>query len=479
MREKKSIMQNIDQLALGLYLGIMLIGLLTVYAVSYDPDVSSFFDLSLPHGKQMIFMAISLVAGFSILTFESTFFTKFAAPIYILVILVLLITYVVADEINGARSWLQVGGFQFQPAEFGKTATALMLAKVLSNFVGKPRTFGRKMIAYMVFGLPMLIIIMQNDLGSALVYASLVVVMYREGFSINEVVVVVLIGLAFVLSLLFDHIIILYVLSAGIFIWYIFSSTRLIRKDRIPGMLFLILLFAGLALLIFGLVNENFRLIASLAGLLSMVVAFFFLRKNKYRPAAGPVILYVLLGAFITYGSDYIMHHVLADYQAQRVLVTLGKEDDIEIKGDPTYNVTQSIMTIGSGGFAGKGYLHGTLTQSEQVPEQDTDFIFLSDREEFGFLGTAVFLAIYLVFILRVLYIAERQRSPFSRAYAYCIASIFTLQIAINVGMTIGLVPVIGIPLPFISNGGSSVIAFSIMVFIMLRLDADRLLILR
>ncbi len=476
MREKNSIMQNVDKLALGLYFALLVFGLLTVFAVSYDPDVSRFFNFSQTHGKQMIWMFISLIVGFSILTFDSTFFTKFAFIFYGIMLAVLVLTYFVAEDINGARSWLQVGSFQFQPAEFGKTATALMLAKFLSMIVGQPRNFKNKIIAYLILGVPMGIIIMQSDLGSALVYASLVIVVYREGFKINEVILVVAIMLAFVFSLLYDHVIIIYALSL-IIIGYVLSNTmRLIRKEKAKGILFISLFIIAVVILVIALQNLEFRIIGSIAGLAILVFSYLVVRKQKNHPVWPAIIVYLLIGAFVTYGSDYIMTKVLKDYQAERVLVTVGVIDD---DSDLTFNITQSKMTIGSGGIAGKGYLEGTLTQSEQVPEQSTDFIFCTIGEEFGFIGTFIFLIVYLVFILRIIFIAERQRSPFSRVYAYCVASFFFLQIMINVGMTIGLIPVIGIPLPFISYGGSSVLAFSILIFIMLRLDADRLLILR
>ncbi len=476
MREKKSVMQNVDQLALGLYLALMLIGLFTVFAVSYDPDTSRFFNFSQTHGKQMIWMCISLVVGFSILTFDSGFFTKFALIFYLITLLILVITYFVGEEINGAKSWLKVGGFQFQPAEFGKTATALMMAKYLSMIVGQPRNFKNKFISYLIFGVPLIIIVMQSDVGSAIVYASLVVVVYREGFKINEVLLVVAIGLGFVLSLLYDHLILMYFLSFLLVTYVIITTTRLIRKDKPRGIGFLILFIPSILILIYSLQNKEHAIYGSIAGLIVLFLSYLVVNKQKNHPVWAPIIIYLLLGAFVTYGSDYIMNDVLKTYQAERVKVTLGIIND---DSDLTYNITQSKMTIGSGGISGKGYLEGTLTQSEQVPEQSTDFIFCTIGEEFGFIGTFIFLIIYLIFILRIIFIAERQRSPFSRVYAYCVASFFFLQIMINVGMTIGLIPVIGIPLPFISYGGSSVLAFSVMVFIMLRLDADRLLILR
>ncbi len=476
MREKKSIMQNVDQLTLGLYFGLLVVGLFTVFAVSYDSETSRFFNFSQTHGKQMIWMVISVIMGFIILTFDSEFFVKFALVFYIILIVILGITYLVADEINGARSWLQLGSFQFQPAEFGKTITALILSKYLSIIATQPRSFKNKLIAYLIIGVPMGIIILQSDLGSALVYGSLVFVIYREGFPVYEVLFVIMLGLCFVFSLMFGLDAVAIALSVLIWVYVFFSSFKLIRKEKFKGVLFLLLFTAGILFFLLG--GEVFMI--SMYGIIPALVifllaAYFMVNKVKYFKIWWPVFIYFALLGFVVFGVSYITKSLLEDYQLQRIETLLGITQD----ADANYNVTQSKMTIGSGGIAGKGYLQGTLSQSEQVPEQSTDFIFCTIGEEFGFLGTAFFLLIYLVFILRIIYIAERQRSVFSRVYAYCVASVFFLQILINVGMTIGLVPVIGIPLPFISYGGSSVLAFSIMIFIMLRLDADRLLILR
>lgn len=476
MREKKSIMQNVDQLTMGLYFGLLLIGVLTVFAVSYDPESSRFFNFSQTHGKQLVWMVISVAMGFMLLTFDSEFFVKFAYIFYIIIIVVLAITYVVAKDINGARSWLQVGSFQFQPAEFGKTATALMLAKFMSLIAVQPRSFKNKLISYLIIGVPMGIIVLQSDLGSALVYGSLVFVIYREGFPVYEVLFVIMLGLCFVFSLMFGVDQVAIGLTILIWLFVAFSSIKLIRKEKIKGVLFLFVFTAGILVFLIGGEMYSLPIIASVAGMIILfLLSFRIAGKVKYFKPWWPVFIYVVLSVYLLIGVSFITTSLLQDYQLQRIETMLGITED----ADANYNVTQSKMTIGSGGIAGKGYLQGTLSQSEQVPEQSTDFIFCTIGEEFGFLGTGLFLTIYLVFILRVIYIAERQRSVFSRVYAYCVASVFFLQIMINVGMTIGLVPVIGIPLPFISYGGSSVLAFSIMVFIMLRLDADRLLILR
>jgi rod shape determining protein RodA len=475
MREKKSIMQNVDSFTLGLYFALLFIGLLTVFAVNFDKETSRFFDFSQTHGRQMIWMFISLALGFSILTFDINFFTKFSPVIYIALIVLLIITVAVAREINGARSWLQVGSIRFQPAEFAKTATALMLAKYLSIIDGKPRSLSNKIIAYLVLGVPMGIIILQQDMGSALVYVSLVIVLFREGFPINEVTLVVLLGLCFILSLILPKATLIYVMSAFILVYVVLNSLKIIRKARFTGTLFIVVFNVAILCFVSSVKSSGINISTAIAGLALLITSYFLVWKQKNHKVWTPVMIYFVLTSFAAFATEFIMNDVLEPHQTQRVLTLVGKSSD----PDANYNVIQSKMTIGSGGIAGKGYLQGTLTQLKHVPEQSTDFIFCTIGEEFGFLGTTVFLLIYLMFLLRIIFIAERQRSPFSRVYAYSVASIFFLQIMINVGMTIGLVPVIGIPLPFISYGGSSVLAFSIMIFIMLRLDADRLLILR
>jgi rod shape determining protein RodA len=475
MREKKSILQNIDRLMLWSYFALLLMGFLTVFAVSYNAETSRLFHLGQTHGRQLIWMLISVFTGFILLTFDSNFFPKFAVIIYVSIILLLLVTLALAREINGARSWLQIGSIQFQPAEFAKTSTAIMLAKYISSLQPSARRLKDKLIAYAIIFLPMSIIVLQQDVGSALVYTTFVLVLFREGFKVNEVFVVLLSGLCFLLSLFIDHNIIIIILSACMAIYVLNNASSLLRKFKLTGYTFLIFLLSSIIILYISTRITDYRFTGACVSFACLLAAWFTIRRLNHKGYFLPMLVYMLLTGFVAYGTDYLMNEILERHQSQRVLTLLGLSDD----ANANYNVDQSKIAIGSGGFFGKGYLNGSLTQSKHVPEQSTDFIFCTIGEEFGFLGTSIFLLIYLVFILRIIYIAERQRSPFSRIYAYCVASIFFLQIMINVGMTIGLLPVIGIPLPFISYGGSSVLAFSVMVFILLRLDADRLLILR
>ncbi|MFN3940219.1 MAG: rod shape-determining protein RodA, partial [Chitinophagales bacterium] len=301
------------------------------------------------------------------------------------------------------------------------------------------------------------------------------IVLYREGFKVNEVIVAIMFGVCFLLSLLIDHALIIYVLTGGLVIYMFGPLSKLMKKFSVKAYLFIALLALSIAVFLYTFFHAEIFLTGAAMVCVLLFLGWFVLRNIKYENIWTPVLVYFLLAGFVAFGTDFIMQEALEPHQSQRVLTLVGLTDD----PDANYNVIQSKMTIGSGGFAGKGYLQGTLTQLKHVPEQSTDFIFCTIGEEFGFIGTSIFLLVYLFFLLRIVHIAERQRSPFSRIYCYSVAAIFFFQIMINVGMTIGLVPVIGIPLPFISYGGSSVLAFSILVFIMLRLDADRLLILR
>ncbi|MBC8173362.1 MAG: rod shape-determining protein RodA, partial [Chitinophagales bacterium] len=335
MREKKSIMQNIDRLTLGLYLSLLLTGFLTVFAVSYNADTSKLFDLSQTHGRQLIWMLISLFLGFSLLTFDSNFFTKFSIPIYVFMIMVLGITVVLAREINGARSWLQVGPIQFQPAEFAKTATALMLAKYISAIHPLARKFRDKLIALFLIGLPMGIIILQQDAGSALVYISFVIVLFREGFKVNEVIVVILFALCFLLSLLMDHMTIVYILSGGIILYVGSNSMKLLRKFKFNGSGFLFFFLLSVISLLVSVQNENLKYIGAGISAVLLFAAWWMVRAQRHSQVWMPIFVYIFLTTFVIYGTDFIMHDALEPHQSQRVLTLIGLSDD----PDANYNV--------------------------------------------------------------------------------------------------------------------------------------------
>ena len=417
MRRQESIFAGIDWITVILYLTLVLIGWVNIYAAVYNEEHQSILDTSQRYGKQLIWISLSLFVAFIIMIIDGKFYSTFAIPIYISLLLLLVIVLVTARDVSGARSWIDIGSFKLQPSEFAKSTTALALSYYLSTLNIRMEDLKTKLIAAAILIIPAALILLQNDTGSALVFGAFALVMYREGLSGNFL----LFGLAMA-------------------VLFIFS-----------------LLFTPFTMLI---------ILGSIA-----VLVFLFQRKKTWK--LGFTIgaaLVVLMG--LVYSVDYIFNEVLEPHQQVRIDVLLGKTDDPKGAG---YNVNQSKIAIGSGGFAGKGFLKGTQTKYDFVPEQTTDFIFCTVGEEWGFLGAFLVIALFSALILRIVFISERQKSSFTRIYGYCVASILLFHFIINVGMTIGLMPVIGIPLPFFSYGGSSLLGFTILLFIFVKLDGYRL----
>lgn len=437
-RHNKSFINRIDGLTLLLYFLLVCIGIVSIFSVEHRTG-DSIFLMKASHMQQAKWWAIALFIGLIILFTDSKAFASVAFLSYALGILLLIITIFVAPNIKGSHSWLRFGGFQFQPGEVCKIFTALALAKFLSMPETNFKTLKDRLIGCGIAFLPLLIIIAQNETGLALVYFSFILVLYREGLPGSILLIgisMIVLGLA---SLLLSPKLLLYIIL-GISAIAIYILRRPLRKD---GMTRLILVGAvGVALLF------------------SQVLI------------------------------PFAFKHVLKPYQINRIYSLLGTEvpeefipqqtDDPDApKKDYEYNVNQSKIAIGSGGLFGKGLLNGTSTRGDFVPEQHTDFIFCSVGEQFGFAGSTVLILLYIGLMLRIVHIAERQRSAFSRVYAYCVAAILFFHFAINISMTIGLAPVIGITLPFLSYGGSSLLSFSVLIFIMVRLDADRGMVIR
>ncbi len=417
MRRQESIFAGIDWVTVILYLILVLMGWVSIYAAVYNEEHQSILDTTQRYGKQLIWIGLSLFVAFIIMLIDGKFYSTFAIPIYIIVVLMLMVVLVTARDVAGARSWIDIGPFKLQPSEFAKSATALALAYYLSTLNIRMEDLRTKLIAGVILIIPAALILLQNDTGSALVFAAFALVMYREGLSGNFL----LFGLAMV-------------------VLFIFS-----------------LLFTPITMLI---------ILGSIGGL------FFLFQRRKTWQLGFAVAAALAVSMGFVYSVDYIFNEVLEPHQQIRIEVLLGKKDDPKGAG---YNVNQSKIAIGSGGFAGKGFLKGTQTKYDFVPEQTTDFIFCTVGEEWGFLGALVVIALFAALILRVIYISERQKSSFTRIYGYCVASILLFHFIINVGMTIGLMPVIGIPLPFFSYGGSSLLGFTILLFIFIKLDAYRL----
>ena len=474
-----SVFHSVDWVTIFLYLVLVTAGAISIYAASYDFDNASLFDFSEFSGKQFTWIGLSLVIGCVLLLIDYRMYEAYAYPIYGVMIVVLLLTIFIAPDIKGSRSWLVFGPVSLQPAEFGKCATALALAKLFSSYnFNLNQKASNYLQALMIIFVPVILILMQQETGSALVYMSLIFVLYREGMSGLVLVVLVCLITYFVVSVKFTEPLILG-LQAGEFsvfvmIMLVMCCLLLFYCDNIILARNVIMGFAGsgaivaiLALCGVPVPGMAYFLVALGGACVYTAIVMLHHRYRKYLLTIGLTIV----SMFFLFSVNYVFTNVLQPHQQGRIKVALGIEDDIRGKG---YNVHQSKIAIGSGGLAGKGFLQGTQTKLKYVPEQHTDFIFCTIGEEEGFLGTTLVLALFLTLILRIIRIAERQHSPFGRVYGYCVASFLIFHLAINIGMVIGLCPVIGIPLPFFSYGGSSLWGFTFLLFILLRIDAAR-----
>ncbi|MBQ6956735.1 MAG: rod shape-determining protein RodA [Bacteroidales bacterium] len=410
---------KIDWLTIALYAVILLFGWLNIYAACYDESHSAVLDLTTKHGKQLLWIGVSLLLAVLMTHVQPSIYSSMAYLIYMVILALLIVTLFVGAVIKGGQSWIDFGFFKFQPSEFAKFATALAVAKYISSLDNENdySNIRNKVIVWMLILIPALLILLQHDTGSALVFASFLLPLYRHGMSGR----ILLLGLAAIL---------------------LFVVALLVNRFIIVGVL----------------------------AAIGLIYLFVWLSKRTRKHYVWVTSLFLLCSAF-TFSVDFVFENVLESHQRDRIYVLLGKTQDTRGTG---YNVYQSKIAIGSGGFMGKGFLNGTITKADFVPEQETDFIFCTVGEEWGFVGCTVVLLLYLALLLRVVRLAERQRSRFSRFYGYAVASILFFHLFINVGMVLGLVPVIGIPLPFFSYGGSSLMAFTILLFIFLRLDQAR-----
>jgi rod shape determining protein RodA len=422
MNERNSIIGKIDWTIVLIYLALVMIGWFSIFSARYNEAHPSIFDMSQVYGKQLVWIGISLLIGFIVLLIDAKFFNAFSLWIYIAVLFSLFAVLVYGKATKGATAWIEFGPIKFQPSEFAKMATALAVAGYLDRLDVDLQKRKDQLVAIALVLIPMALVLLQNDTGSAIVFVSFIFVFYREGLPGTG-----------------------WVMIAGVVAIILFVFT-LIWSQKI---MYIILGSLFVLTLTYYLLNKK-------KGLLTMVAVFAF--------------MFVFV-----FSVDYAFNKVLQDHQQNRILVLLGQLDDPKGVG---YNVHQSKIAIGSGGLTGKGFLQGTQTKYDFVPEQHTDFIFCTVGEEGGFLGTSIVVLLYIVLLVKIIFMAERQRSTFSRVYGYGIAGILFVHVAINIGMTIGLVPVIGIPLPFLSYGGSSMLAFTIMLAIFVKQDAYRLNIL-
>lgn len=469
MTRNVNIWRRIDKASIAIFLLLVIIGWFNIYAAVYNEEHTRIVDLSQRYGKQFVWILATFVIAVFVVVIDTRFYFFFSWFIYGFFLFLLLLVLLVGKDINGARSWFQFGTFSLQPSEFAKIGTALALAAYLNatrHDLGKLTVF---MISVAVIMLPTLLIVLQPDMGSAVVFLAFFIVLFREGMSPYILISGFLMLVLFFFTLIFNNTwLALGLISSALLLGWIFT-----RKWKIC--LLALAILAGMTLLVYGfnilviksLKTEHILLISVLLS--GVIFGVYFYNKK----AISLLMIYLFLAGSLVYVNSVNMafNNLMKPHQKERVEIMLG------IKSDPHgtgYNVNQSIISIGSGGFSGKGYLQGTQTKFKFVPAQSTDFIFCTIGEEWGFMGSFVVIALYVILLMRLITLAERQRSGFSRIYGYGVVSIFFVHFFINIGMTIGIVPVIGIPLPFLSYGGSSLWAFTILLFIFLRLDASR-----
>ncbi len=469
MIRNTNILTRIDKTAVILFLLLIIMGWFNIYAAVYNEEHSGLLDLSQRYGKQFIWIIAAVVISIFVVIIDNRFYFFFSWFIYGACMLLLILVVVFGKEINGARSWFEFGGFSLQPSEFAKFGTALALASYLNTRRQDLTRLSAIVPAAAIILFPALLTLLQPDMGSAVVYFSLFIVLFREGMSWYIFVSGLLMIVLFFLTLLTNN---LY-LTIGIITIAVFLVWFTTRKWNI--VLFSTGIFILITVIMYLLDHYIIKSIGDemvifISLILSGAVYAFYIYNKR---ALSLFVIYIFLIGSIIYVNtvDYTFNNFLKPHQKERVDILLGFKSDLHGTG---YNVNQSIISIGSGGFSGKGFLQGTQTKFKFVPKQSSDFIFCTVGEEWGFLGSSVVIGIYLFLLLRLVTLAERQRSDFSRIYGYCVVSILFTHIFLNVGMAIGLVPVIGIPLPFLSYGGSSLWGFTILLFIFLRLDASR-----
>ena len=407
---------SVDWTVIVIFIALCIFGWLNIYASVYNPEKPGIFNISTHYGKQLIFIATAFILGMVILLLDGQFINAISPVVYGITMFLLILVLIIGKSVAGNQAWIDIGPFKLQPAEFAKFPTCLLLARYLSMDQIKMQNFKTKIVAGILIFIPIALIMLQPDVGSALTFTSLIIVLFREGLSGYFLFLEGLLIVLFILTLLFNKLILIAVL--------ILISIMLVYMNR------------------------------------------------KRKAFITQVVLTLFISIVFTFSVDFAYNNVLKGHQRNRINQLLGKIDDPRGEG---YNVNQSKIAIGSGGLWGKGYLQGTQTKYDFVPEQSTDFIFCTVGEEWGFAGCFVLIGLYVFLLIRIINIAERQRSSFKRIYGYGVASIIFFHFFINIGMTIGLVPVIGIPLPLMSYGGSSLWSFTILLFILLKLDSNRM----
>ncbi len=414
---------NFDWISILIYVLLVGFGWINILSASHTGDVNSYFDISQPYGKQAIFIILSFVLIILILSIESKFYERFSSIIYILSIVLLLGLFLFGKTVSGATSWYGIGGFTVQPSEFAKVATSLAVAKYISDLQTNIKTFKDQVRLFVIIGIPAILILLQNDAGSTIVYSAFFFVFYREGLPQ----------------------------------WYLLVAVFLI--------------LVGILTLKFGVLSA-----VLLTAAIIFIIHFF---GRKKRPNLLQPLSIIILSIGLSFGVKFFYNSILQPHQQDRISLWLRLEKDPvkleKMKKTILYNLNESEKAIGSGGFTGKGFMEGTRTTGKFVPEQHTDYIFSTVGEEWGFIGSTIVVLLFVLLIIRILQRAELQKSQFSRVYGYAVASIFFIHFLINIGMVMGLIPTIGIPLPFFSYGGSGILAYTLLLFIFIRLDSNRI----
>lgn len=478
--KRKSLLRTFDWWTFAIYLVLVTCGWFSICGASHSFGDTDFFSLGTRTGMQIIWIGTALVLGFVIMMTDERIFDTFAYVVYGLFLLLLFATIFNPHEIKGSRSWLVLGPLRLQPAEFAKFATALAVAKLISTYNFTMSHWGHFAAALGVIFVPMLFIVAQKETGSALVYLSFFLMLYREGmpgsilYAGLSMVIYFVVGVKYSdVNLLITptsvgkyFVLLLIIISSIVMIWVYCKDKKITIQllEICCGAIILGTLFANY-IIPFDLVWLEIVILVFLVGFL--LYQWFRTRLTNYLF----ITVFTLGSLAFFYSADYVLNNVMQPHQRVRINVLLGIEEDLSGAG---YNVHQSEIAIGSGGLTGKGFLNGTQTKLKYVPEQDTDFIFCTVGEEQGFLGASGVLLLFLILILRLIHLAERQPRTFGRVYGYCVLGVFIFHVFINVGMVLGVTPVIGIPLPFFSYGGSSLWGFTILLFIFLRIDAAR-----
>lgn len=412
--KNQSVTNNIDWITIVLFIFLVIMGWLNIYSASLPDNQTSIFDIDQIYGKQILFIILTIPLILVVLTVDAKVYEKYAFVFYVIGLVSLLGLFVFGKTIKGQTNWYSLGGFTLQPSEFVKTSTALLLAKYLSDVQVNLKNVNDQLKAFAVMGVP-LVLILLHDTGTAMIFVGLVFVLYREGLPS----------------------------------WYLWTG------------------FSAIALFFMALLIEPHFVVGIVA--IIMIFQFFLSRRINRNPIAS-LIIFVAITAF-TYSVDFVYDNVLEAHQKDRINVLFGDNVDLKNEG---YNLNQSMIAIGSGGWFGKGFLEGTQTKGGFVPEQHTDYIFTTVGEEWGFVGAIVVISLFIFLFLRIIYLAENQKTKFSRVYGYCVATFLFMHFFVNITMLIRLFPTIGVPLPFFSYGGSSLFAFSILLFIFIKMDANK-----